>query len=246
MYRQAVCHTPALLLPLLLSLLAPPTLWADEILEARGVVRALNRAVISSEIAARITELPKRAGDSFQKGELLVKFDCALFEAQQEKVAAERDAVSLQLESNRQLEALNSIGHLEVALSYSELKKSEAELKISRLNVQRCTLVAPYNGRVVQLVVNEHESVDRHQEVLEIVDERTLEAEILVPALWVRWIKTGQPLQMTIDETAQVLPAEVIHFGAVIDPVSQSSTLRVRFSGEDVSLLPGMSGTARF
>lgn len=219
---------------------------ADESLETRGVIKALQRAVISGEIAARIKQLPKRTGESFRKGETLVSFECALFEAQRDKVAAEREGAETKLKNDRQLEALNSIGHLEVALSEAELKKAEAELRIARLNAERCIIRAPYDGLMVQVLVNEHESVREQQELLEIVDTGSLEAEIVVPANWLAWLKVGQPLRMRIDETGKTVDAKVIAIGATIDPVSQTTNVRARFTGKQSRLVPGMSGTANF
>ena len=48
----------------------------------RGLVKPQKRAVISSEIPAKILSIPFKDGESFKKGETLVKFDCSLYQAE--------------------------------------------------------------------------------------------------------------------------------------------------------------------
>ena len=219
---------------------------ADESLETRAIVKALKRAVISGEIAGRIKDLPKKAGEFFSAGEILVAFDCALFVAQREKVTAEREAAEAKLKNDRLLESMRSIGALEVALSEAELKKVEAELRIARLTVKRCTIKAPYDGRIVQTMTNEYESVRQQQALLEITGMGHLEAEIVIPSHWLSWLKVGNPLTMRIDETGDILTAKVIAVGATIDPVSQTTNVRAQFVETNSRLVPGMSGTVQF
>ena len=52
-----------------------------DIQNIRGLVRPSYTAVLSSEISARITEIKYKPGERFNEGDLLVKFDCALYDA---------------------------------------------------------------------------------------------------------------------------------------------------------------------
>jgi len=42
--------------------------------DAPAVVKAVNRAELSSELAGRVTSLPFRMGDTFEKGDVLAGF----------------------------------------------------------------------------------------------------------------------------------------------------------------------------
>ena len=44
---------------------------------ARGILRAQDQAVLASEINGRVLEMPFRDGESFHRGDLLVRFDCS-------------------------------------------------------------------------------------------------------------------------------------------------------------------------
>lgn len=214
--------------------------------QARGVIKAMERAVISSRIAGRITRLPFRAGDPFSKGDVLVAVDCALFQARRDKARSELKGARMKLENERRLEALGSAGKLAVALAEARVQETRAELHIASLRVKDCTVAAPYDGRVVRAMTNTHESVQPQEKLLEIVGTGNLETEIIVPGEWLRWLTAGTALTMTIDETGRQVSGEVTAVGATVDPVSHSIIVRARLAGGTTELVPGMSGTIDF
>lgn len=231
---------------LLLSTLLPAVIPAQaEEYKARAVIKARDRAVLSGELAARVTGLPKRAGESFKQGELLVGLDCALYEAQAGKVAAEHNAAKIKLENARQLNELRSIGSLDVALAQSEYAQTQAELRIARINTQRCRITAPYDGKVVTVLINQHENIRQQQELIEIIADRRLEAEVVVPATWLGWLQPAAPLTLQIDETGARVEATIAAISPAIDPVSQTLLLRAELA-QPAELIPGMSATAYF
>lgn len=225
------------------AMLLPAVAWADY--EARAVIKAVDRAVLSGELAAKVEQLPLRPGDAFAKGDVLVALDCALYQAQADKVAAEVRAAKIKSDNARELKALNSIGELDVALARSEYAQSLAELRISRLNTERCTIKAPWDGRVVSLRVNAQENIRQQQELIEIVGDRQLEAEIVVPAAWLVWLLPGQAIQLQVDDRAEPASAEISAIIPAIDAVSQTVLLRATLA-QDTQLIPGMSATAVF
>ncbi|MBV1786434.1 efflux RND transporter periplasmic adaptor subunit [Marinobacterium sp. D7] len=213
--------------------------------EARAVIKALDRAVLSGELAARVERLPFLPGDAFKKGDVLVALDCTLYEAQAEKVSAEVRAAKIKRDNTQELKVLNSIGELDVALAQSEYSQSLAELKIARLNTQRCVIKAPWNGRVVSLRINAQENIRQQQELIEIVGDRNLEVEVVVPASWLNWLAVGQSISLQVDDRTEPASAEVSAIIPAIDAVSQTVLLRAKLP-QDTQLIPGMSATAVF
>jgi len=215
-------------------------------LEARAVIKTPQRATLSAELVAKVIGLPKSPGEVFRQGDLLVQLDCRLFEAQTDKVQAERRAIQLKLQNAITLNRLNAIGQLEVDMAQAELDKVEAELRMTELNVERCQIHAPYDGKVVQWLVKSYEIANQNQTLIEVVGTKQLEAEMIVPANWVNWLRVGKQVNLIIEELNQVLPTRISYIGAVIDPVSQTLVLRSLITKPPAGLLPGMSVTAQF
>jgi RND family efflux transporter MFP subunit len=236
------CYTQALPLA---ALICTQVWGAEQAQQARAVLKAIDRAVLSGELAARVEKLPLRAGERFHKGDLLVGLDCTLYRAQADKVEAEHQAAELKLENVRQLDRLDSIGALDVSLAQSRRVQTEAELRIARINTARCEIRAPYNGRVAGLLVNRYENIQQQQELIEIVNDSRLEAEIVVPATWRPRLKPGQVFTLRLDDTGIGVPATLATLSPVIDTVSQTLVIWADIKHND-SLMPGMSATAVF
>lgn len=234
------------LMALLMASLVAGAFAADEPRQARAVVKAIDRAVLSGEVAAKVVTLPVRPGETFRKGDLLVGLDCDLYRAQADKVAAEHRAARYKLDNARQLDRLGSIGALDVSLAQAQRAQTQAALRIAKLNTERCEIRAPYDGRVVAVMVNQHENIREQQQLIEIVDDSRLEAEVVVPSSWLVWIKPKQGISLIFEETGTQIAAEVVALSPVIDTVSQTVLVRAQVTGDASVLVPGMSALAQF
>jgi len=212
---------------------------------ARAVIQAFHSTTLSSEISARVVDVPFRAGDPFREGDLLIRFDCRMFEAQAKKVDADLRAAEVKLKNDRKLEKLGSIGVMELVLSETGLEQAKAESSMAHINVERCGIRAPWSGRVVKNLVHEFESVELHKPLISVTSSKHLEVNLIVPSDWVRWIKPGMTFDLRVDETETTHTASVLAIGSVVDPVSQTISIRASVNPDNV-LLPGMSGTAIF
>lgn len=215
----------------------------------RGVVKAVNQATLSAPIEGRIEALPFRAGQAFDKGALLVAFNCDELKSQ---ARAAQAAVQIQrrtLETNTKLEEYQSIGQLEVQISRAQLSKARAEAEALQNRLKGCEIRAPFSGQVVERLANVYESVAATQPVITIVNARQLEVELIVPSSWLNWVHPGMRFRFHIDETEAEVQGQVIRLLPVVDPVSKTVKLigELNSDGEFSNrVLPGMSGNALF
>lgn len=207
---------------------------------------AQNDVEISSEVAAKIDRLPLKEGDAFGKGDLLVGFDCSLYQAQLNKAAATAAAATRQLDVTRQLASLHSVGAVEVAQAEAHAKEAAADAAYMRTTVGKCAIRAPFAGRVAKRDAAPFEYVTPGKPLLEILDTGTLEVKLIVPSRWLATIKPGSRFVVHVDDLDRDVDAEVVRLGARIDPVSQTVSLSGRIVGAQAQLLPGMSGWASF
>jgi membrane fusion protein (multidrug efflux system) len=156
------------------------------------------------------------------------------------------DSADVQLKNDKELFNMRSIGELQYELSINGLKKAKAELLIADLNVKRCKIIAPYNGKVMDVYTNQYASIEQRQPLMEIVGDGLLEAITVVPSNWLSWLKSGVDVKILIDETGDELEAKIINLGATVDAASQTIELKLQFKEKYETLIPGMSGVVRF
>ena len=221
-------------------------LYADNNLTSRAVIVSLDRTVLSSEIAGEIIYLSKFEGDAFAKDESLLKIDCSVYKAQKRKIDVEKEIARLELEKNKKLDTYGSVGTFEIQISQENLNKQKAESDIAAINISRCDIKAPFDGRIASKKVSKYQNIKPQDELLEIVGIDNLEARVVVPSSWLVWLKKGIEFDLSIDETKTTVKAKIIQIDSVVDPTSQSITIRAKLLKPFENIIPGMSATANF
>lgn len=222
-----------------------PTSYSQD-MESRALVVASQEAILSSELAARIENIAVKEMQRFNKGDLLIQFDCSLYEAQKDVVSANSNSALIKLKSDEQMLQMRSIGKYELELSISEYEKAKSELRIAELNVERCQIKAPFDGAVEEVIVNTYETIQPQVELMKIIQTDILELEMVVSSEWVSWLKIGHPIKVYIDEIQKEFNASISGIGANVDAVSQTIQLKGTITDASPALLPGMSGRVVF
>ena len=211
--------------------------------DIRAQLRPTQHADLASEIAGKIIELPVREGDRFKKGDRLVEFDCAVYRAQLAHSQAAESAALVKMKSSDQLATLGGISKTDVAEAQSQYAMASAESAGNRAMVQRCTIIAPFSGRVTAVHVQRWSSVPAGQPLLEVYDGHAFEVEMIVPSRWLTWLRPGYGFTMRVDEAGRDYPAKITRISGAVDPVSQTVKVFGEIGAQE-GLLPGMSGTA--
>jgi membrane fusion protein (multidrug efflux system) len=210
--------------------------------EIRAQLSPRRYTTLAAEIGAKINRLPIAEGGAFKQGQLLVAFDCSIQSAQLQKAKVSLAVAEKTWKANQRLVELNSIGRLEFDASEAEVAKNKADVDATAAVLAKCSVAAPFAGRVSEQKVREQQYVQPGQTMLEIIDDSVLELEFLVPSKWLVWLKPGYGLKVKIDETGKDYPAKIKRIGATVDPVSQSIKLVAAVDGSFPELIAGMSG----
>ena len=224
---------------------APAVRPAIERQEIRAQLLPRRYATLTAEIGAKISRLPVAEGSTFRSGETLVSFDCSLPQAQLQKAQAELQGAQQTYLANKRLAELNSVGQLDLDLSQAAVSKAKAEVNVQRAMLAKCSITAPYPGRVAEQKVREQQFVQPGQALIDILDDSVLELEFLIPSSWLNGLRVGSSFHVDIDETRKTYPAKLIRIGARIDPVSQSVKIAAAIDGKFPELIAGMSGRVK-
>ena len=218
----------------------------DEPLQANGLVVSRAEIIISSQVAATISEMEFRKGQTFAQGDTLVAFDCAVLFAERDAQVERRVAADQAFETAQRLNRSGAVARGDLLLAESEAKIAAAELRAIDAQSRGCEIIAPFSGRVVETFAAKFENVGQAQELISIVDTEFLEIELIVPSNWLRWMKIGSQFRYSVFETDDVYTARVTALGATVDPVSRTIAVFAEFTDRPQSILPGMTGIAEF
>lgn len=212
--------------------------------EIRAQLTARHYTTLSSETAARIDRIATRVGERFARGAALIEFDCAVQRAQVARARAVLTQAEKTLAINQRLVQLKSIGQLELDVSRAEVDKARAERDIADAAASKCVIAAPFAGVTVEQRAREFQYATPGQPLIEILDDRSLEIELIAPSRWLAWLKLGYGFQVHVEDINKTFAARITRLSGRVDPVSQTVKVFGEIDGDARDLIAGMSGRA--
>ena len=210
--------------------------------EVRAQLSPRRFTTLAAEIGARVQRVGVPEGGAFKAGQMLLAFDCSLQQAQLARARVALDVAAKQLATQTRLAELNATGRQEVEQADGEVRKQRAEIAQIEVLLTKCSIAAPFAGRVSEQKVREQQFVQPGQALLEIIDDSVLEVEFIMPSRWLQHVRVGSAVLIAVDETGRSYPARVLRLGARVDPVSQSVKVLATIEGRPKDLISGMSG----
>jgi membrane fusion protein, multidrug efflux system len=190
--------------------------------------------------------LPVRDGDAFRRGDLLIDFDCERPKAEWKTAEAERIGMAAAYENSRRLAEYRAAGAHDVQMARAALDKAAAAVDVITVRLKQCRIFAPFDGRVADLPIREHEMPQAGQPLMRIVSDAHLEVDMIVPAKWLRWLKPGESFRFSPEDSSQHVEGEVVRVSGAIDPVSQTIRAVGTLKADPGTILPGQGGLVHF
>ncbi len=198
--------------------------------------------VLSAAMEGRIITLPFKEGEAFKKGDLLLGFDCIYEKSQLEKAQAVSKAANKKHQVVAGLKKFKTTTDLEIELAALEAAKAKADEKMMIATVRKCSLHAPFDGKVSTLDVQPHQFATPGTKLMRIIDDTALNVEFFASSHLTPYLNVGQEFTLHIVETGTQHQSRIIRLGADIDPVSHSIKVVATIIGEKQGLMAGMSG----
>ncbi|MEL6947750.1 MAG: HlyD family efflux transporter periplasmic adaptor subunit [Pseudomonadota bacterium] len=214
--------------------------------KARALVTPSSKVEYRTDLVAVVEAAPFLSGARFEKGATLVDFNCRRQQAELDSARAQASGASIEYRNKENLRANGAAGRSEVRLALSAVTKAQADVKALKARMMHCLVKAPFDGRVVELNVRQHEMPNASEPFLVIINDTALELEMVLPSAWLRWLEDGQAFSFTVDETGRSYKGRVDRLGAEVDPVSQTIKAFGVLDGDLKRVLAGMSGVVSF
>ncbi|MCB1112470.1 MAG: efflux RND transporter periplasmic adaptor subunit [Chlamydiales bacterium] len=210
------------------------------------VIDPKQRTSLSAELRSPVIKINKRMGDDFHTNDVLIQLDDTVHQANLKKAQAIVEKAKTDLEAKQQLFKDNVASSSELKEAEANVAIAEAELIKSQRDLDATVIKAPYDGKVVQVFVEEYELPDQGEQMIEIVNDKTLLAKLLIPSSMLKNIKIGEPFKIDLNETDKEITAKVSRIGSIIDPSSATVRIEAEIDNKNGDLKAGMSGIAHF
>lgn len=205
----------------------------DLLLHAQLKVR--QGILLSSEMSGRINRLALRNGEHFKAGQMLANFSCPKEELRLVEVRTKLDNQQL---VKQEIEASHSINTLEIDSANAAWEEAKADVQVAEALLGRCTVSAPFAGKVTKLFAKSSQTVRTGDSLMEVVDENNKEVELLIPAHEISQIKLGQHYQISQDKNTKPYTIELTSLGGRVDAENQTVKIYGRIADMSATLLP--------
>jgi len=219
----------------------PDTFDLPAVIEPNQVVS------VAAEVAGRIEWIGPREGAIVKAGDPLMRLNTDLLQAEFESFQAQ--AKNDQTEFERQ-QGLVKGG----ASTSKELDQAETKLAISRAKLdevsarlQRTRIVAPTEGVLNQLLVEQGEYVTAGKSVAEVVQTNIVKVAVEVPERDIPFFSQGQPAEILADIKGrqQSFEGKITFISSVADQQTRSTRMEIKLANSDGILRSGQIVRAR-
>lgn len=216
------------------------TVLKDEA-QAVGSLRARQSVVLRPEVSGRISALGFTDGQRVRKGQLMVQLDDALQVAQLQQAEAQARIAATQAKRNRELLVQGFVSSSVVDQSLANLQVAEAQVALSRAQLERFRIVAPFDALAGIRSVNLGDYVKDGADLVSLEDSSTMWIEFRLPERYVPRLKAGQAVDLTLDALpGQGFKAKVDVIDAQFDTNGRSMLVRAKLLGPTTGLRSGL------
>lgn len=208
---------------------------------AVGSLRSRRGVVLRPEVSGRITQLNFTDGQRVRKGQVLVRFDDQLPQAQIQQSQAELSIAQANHKRNQELVAQNFISQRSVDESAANLQVAQAKLALARATAARLKIIAPFDGIAGIRQVNVGDYLKDGADIVNIEDIDALYVDFRLPERYQSKVRRGQAAQLDIDALpGQTYTAQIQAIDPLIDASGRSVGIRGCIDNRALQLRPGM------
>lgn len=208
---------------------------------AIGSLASNESIVVRPEMAGRVVEIGFEEGQPVKKGDLLIRLDASLNQAEITETEAR-----LKL-AERNFERIEGLASNRIATersrdeARSNLDVSTAALELAKVKLEKTRLVAPFDGIAGLRQVSVGDYVTTGQDLFNLEDIDPIKVDFRVAEKFLPAIRTGQTIEISVDAyPGRNFEGKVYAIDPRIDAAGRSIVLRARVDNQEGILRPGL------
>jgi membrane fusion protein (multidrug efflux system) len=208
---------------------------------AVGSFRSNEAVMIRPELASRIKAFNFNEGEKVKQGDVLVRLDAALDEAQ--LAQAEAALVLSKANFERAMTLMQRQAGTERAVDEARhaLRRDEAAVQLAQTRVEKYTLVAPFDGIVGLRRVSVGSFLGPGADIINLEQIDPLKVDFRVPEVFLAAVAVGQPITVSVDAfQSREFVGKVYAIDPLVDEAGRAVVIRARVDNPGDVLRPGV------
>jgi membrane fusion protein, multidrug efflux system len=215
-------------------------------LAAVGSLRSDETVIIRPEVAGRVAQIMFREGERVSKGQVLVKLDDSVQQADLAKARANLSLSKSKFERSADLMTKGFLSSQARDESENSFRVAQAEAELTEARISKMTIRAPFAGTIGLRQVSVGDYVKEGQDLVNLESLDPLKVDFRVPEMALSRVRDGQTLQITLDAIPdKAYDGRVFAINPLIDANGRSIVIRAQVPNKDGRLRPGMFARVR-
>jgi membrane fusion protein (multidrug efflux system) len=214
--------------------------WAP-ILSSVGTVSAVQGAMVAAELGGTVSEIKFQNGATAKKGDVLLKLDASAEEALLRSSEAEAQLAQVDVQRARDLASRKVVSESELDAAESKWRRLTAVVDQMHSNIQKKTIVAPFDGELGIRQVNVGQMINAGQEVVQLQALDLVFIDFALPEQNLAQLSTGLEVHVRTDALPdREFVGKLTAIDSVVDQVTRNVSLQATLENRDRALRPGM------
>jgi RND family efflux transporter MFP subunit len=213
------------------------------------VAEAGDRAILAFRVPGQLNELTVNSGDQVKKGDSLAKLNPDEYQLLLKQAQANFELANVQYKRMKKLRKDQVVSEQDYDAALANYKSANAAREQAAANLSYTELVAPYDGTVSIVNVENHEYINVSEPVMNVQTTSVLKIEFQLPGYLLNRFRGGlnKKATMTFDSfPEESFSVQLLEIDTESDAKTNSfKTTMIMDKPDDVGVLPGMSGQLR-
>ncbi|HRD78490.1 MAG TPA: efflux RND transporter periplasmic adaptor subunit [Hyphomicrobiaceae bacterium] len=210
-------------------------------IKAIGSLRSDESVQIAAEISGRIQSINFAEGGDVKAGEVLVKLDDSLAEAEVADAKARFDLAEANNQRAKRLSRTGSVTEKAVDEATTTLEIARAAVELQRVKLARHVITAPFAGRVGIRKASPGGFISAGTAIVNLEKIDVLKVDFKLPEVFLAAVGVGQVVEIQVDALpGRSFAGEIYAIDPQVDVNGRAMALRARIANPELVLRPGL------
>lgn len=222
------------------TVIAKKTTFNDS-LKSVGTLVAVNGVSLSPQVAGIITQIHFKSGQMVQKGELLVKLDDSIEQAELKNSEAALKLAQLDFKRNQDLLKKNAASQSEFDKAQATLSQDQASVEKIKAMIAQKNIVAPFSGRIGVREVNLGQYVSAGTSMVTLQAMNPIFINFYLPEQDLPKLTLGQKVIAKVDTyPSKAFAGKISAINSEVNTSTHNVLVQATFQNSDQKLYPGL------
>jgi len=212
-----------------------------------GTVFPLRESIVAGEVEGLVVEFPVKRGDYVKKGQELAKLRTTTLEIRLKGAKADEHLARIKYQRAKELYEGKTISHQELDEFETMLVAQEAEVEGVEDEIGKCTIAAPFDGRITEESTEVGQWLKKGDSVLSMLQLDSVKVRVPVPEKYIQGLNVGDESVVNFPALGNITrTGHIVHIVPQADKRARTFPVYIKIDNKDEVIKSGMFAEATF